>query len=331
MKICIYGAGAIGGTIAARLVMSGRNVTVVARGAHLATMRASGLAFHDKTSGERHQIQLRTATNAAEAGKFDLVVCAVKSHSLPAIAEEISAAMNPTAAAVFAVNGVPWWFFHKIGGAHDGAKVISVDPQGLLTKHVRPERAIGCAVYMGASLDKPGAVTQATRGKLVLGEPDGSTSSRIKEIEEALAVPGYELALTPRIRDDIATTFMGNVATNPLCALLRVPVKRVFNDPILRQFGESVMREAAAIAEAYGIRLTIDVEKRIGQYQLGPIAEFRPSTLQDVERGRVLEIDAIVKAISEVGRRAGMPTENIDMTYAMIRALAEGLDLYPGG
>ncbi len=329
MKICVYGAGAIGGTIAARLAMAGRDVTVVARGAHLAAMQSSGLAFHDKTSGERHQIQLRTAANAAEAGQHDLVVCAAKSHSLPAMAAEISAAMKPTAAAVFAVNGVPWWFFHKIGGPHDGAKVISVDPQGLLTQHVRPERAIGCAVYLGAAIDKPGAVTQATRGKLVLGEPDGSTSSRIKQIEAALAVPGYELALTSRIRDDVATKFMGNVATNPLCALLRVPVKRIFNDPILQQFGERVMREAAAIAEAYGVRLTIDVDKRIGQYQSGPVAEFRPSTLQDVEQGRALEIDAIVHAISEIGRRAGMPTENIDMTYAMIRAMADGLGLYP--
>lgn len=330
MRICIHGAGAIGGTMAARLARAGRDVVAVARGAHLEAMRAHGLLFRERPGAEPVRVDLRCAATAAEAGPFDLVVCTAKAHALPAMAEDLAAALAPGGAVAFAVNGVPWWFFHGIGGPHEGAVVEAVDPGGVLAQGLGARRAIGAVVYFLAELEAPGLVAQHGGGRLVLGEPDGTMSPRLAAAAAALDAPGWTLGTTPRIRDEVAAKFMGNATSNPLCALLRVPIGRVFRDPVLSALGEKVMREARAVAEAHGARIVQSVEERLALYRDGPLAAFRTSTLLDVDRGRALEVDALLLAVAEIGRRAGVPTPTIDLVYAMLRAMAEGTGLYPG-
>lgn len=330
MRICIHGAGAIGGTMAARLALAGRDVVAVARGAHLEAMRADGLLFRERPGAEPVRLRLRCAATAAEAGPFDLVVCAAKAHDLPAMAGDLAAALAPGGAVAFAVNGVPWWFLHGIGGPHDGRVVEAVDPGGALARVLGARRAIGAVVHFLAVLEAPGLVAQHGAGRLVLGEPDGTMSPRLAAAAAALDVPGWTLEATARIRDEVAAKFMGNATSNPLCALLRVPIGRVFNDPVLAAFGEGLMREARGVAEAHGLRVGQPVEERLALYRDGPLAAFRTSTLLDVDRGRALEIDALLLAVAELGRRAGVPTPSIDLAYAMLRAMAEGTGLYPG-
>ncbi|MFZ9486371.1 MAG: ketopantoate reductase family protein [Alphaproteobacteria bacterium] len=330
MRICIHGAGAIGGTMAARLARAGRDVVAVARGAHLEAMRAEGLLFRERPGAAPQRIALRCAASAAEAGPFDLVVCTAKAHDLPAMAEDLAAALAPDGAVAFAVNGVPWWFFHGIGGPHEGAVVEAVDPGGLLARRLGARRAIGAVIHFLAALEAPGIVAQHAAGRLVLGEPDGTMSPRLAAATAALDVPGWTLEATARIRDEVAGKFMGNATSNPLCALLRVPIGRVFRDPVLAAFGERVMVEARAVALAHGARIAQGVDERLALYRDGPLAAFRTSTLLDVDRGRALEIDALLLAVAELGRRAGVATPSIDLAYAMVRAMAEGTGLYPG-
>ncbi|MFZ9416540.1 MAG: ketopantoate reductase family protein [Alphaproteobacteria bacterium] len=330
MRICIHGAGAIGGTMAARLARAGRDVVAVARGAHLEAMRAEGLLFRERPGAAPQRIALRCAASAAEAGPFDLVVCTAKAHDLPAMAEDLAAALAPDGAVAFAVNGVPWWFFHGIGGPHEGAVVEAVDPGGLLARRLGARRAIGAVIHFLAALEAPGIVAQHAAGRLVLGEPDGTMSPRLAAATAAVAVPGGTRAATARLRAVGAGKCMGNATSNPLCALLRVPIGRVFRDPVLAAFGERVMVEARAVALAHGARIAQGVDERLALYRDGPLAAFRTSTLLDVDRGRALEIDALLLAVAELGRRAGVATPSIDLAYAMVRAMAEGTGLYPG-
>jgi 2-dehydropantoate 2-reductase len=316
--------------MAARLARAGRDVVAVARGAHLEAMRAEGLLFRERPGAAPQRIALRCAASAAEAGPFDLVVCTAKAHDLPAMAEDLAAALAPDGAVAFAVNGVPWWFFHGIGGPHEGAVVEAVDPGGLLARRLGARRAIGAVIHFLAALEAPGIVAQHAAGRLVLGEPDGTMSPRLAAATAALDVPGWTLEATARIRDEVAGKFMGNATSNPLCALLRVPIGRVFRDPVLAAFGERVMVEARAVALAHGARIAQGVDERLALYRDGPLAAFRTSTLLDVDRGRALEIDALLLAVAELGRRAGVATPSIDLAYAMVRAMAEGTGLYPG-
>lgn len=316
--------------MAARLARAGRDVVAVARGAHLEAMRAEGLLFRERPGAAPQRIALRCAASAAEAGPFDLVVCTAKAHDLPAMAEDLAAALAPDGAVAFAVNGVPWWFFHGIGGPHEGAVVEAVDPGGLLARRLGARRAIGAVIHFLAALEAPGIVAQHAAGRLVLGEPDGTMSPRLAAATAALDVPGWTLEATARIRDEVAGKFMGNATSNPLCALLRVPIGRVFRDPVLAAFGERVMVEARAVAQAHGARIAQGVDERLALYRDGPLAAFRTSTLLDVDRGRALEIDALLLAVAELGRRAGVATPSIDLAYAMVRAMAEGTGLYPG-
>jgi 2-dehydropantoate 2-reductase len=246
------------------------------------------------------------------------------------MAEDLAAALAPDGAVAFAVNGVPWWFFHGIGGPHEGAVVEAVDPGGLLARRLGARRAIGAVIHFLAALEAPGIVAQHAAGRLVLGEPDGTMSPRLAAATAALDVPGWTLEATARIRDEVAGKFMGNATSNPLCALLRVPIGRVFRDPVLAAFGERVMVEARAVAQAHGARIAQGVDERLALYRDGPLAAFRTSTLLDVDRGRALEIDALLLAVAELGRRAGVATPSIDLAYAMVRAMAEGTGLYPG-
>jgi len=329
MRLCIYGAGAIGGTLAARLALAGRAVTLVARGAQADALRAAGLRFRPTPEQPPVVLRLPVVARAAAAGPQDLIITAVKAHALPAIAEDIAAALAPGGAALFAVNGVPWWYCHGLGGAHEGARVAAVDPQGVLARHVGAARTIGAALFFAATQEGPGIVAQHAAGRMVIGAPDGAMTAALAAIADALDDPAIRVETSARIRDHVATKFAGNVATNPLSALLRAPIGRVYADAELAAFGACAMREAVAVATALGARVDIDVDARLRQYRFGALAAFRPSTLQDIDLGRPLEIDALIGAIAELGDRAGVPTPAIDLLHAMLRTLADSLGLSP--
>jgi len=325
-RICIIGAGAIGGVLGAHLVAQGAEVTFVVRGAHLKAMRERGLTLN--AQGATRTLAVTATDDPGAAAGHEVVVCAAKAHSLPALAAPLGRALDPGVPVVFAVNGVPWWYCHALPAPLGGRQVSLVDPEGTLWREIGPERAIGCVVYMGASLDAPGAVTHHSGGRFVLGEPDGTVSERLRLIAAALAAPPIKPEATARIRDEILGKMIGTVSFNPIAALTRRTIGQIVADPGLRALCRQVMLECAAVGERSGARLPFDIETKLETY--APMTGFKPSTLQDVELGRPLEVDALVGAVAELGRMLEVPTPAIDGVHALARGLAIGLGLHPG-
>jgi 2-dehydropantoate 2-reductase len=326
MRICIFGAGAIGGLLAARLVQRGEaEVTVVARGAHLAAMQAHGLRL--RSGGEEIVTRPRCAANAAEAGPQDYVVITLKAHSLPGVAEAMQPLLGPETAIVSAVNGIPWWYFHKHGGPLDGRAVESVDPGGKLLRLLPPERAIGCIVYPAAEVVEPGVIEHSYGDRFSLGEPDGSRSERANRLSQALIAAGFKAPVRPRIRDEIWVKLWGNLAFNPVSALTLQTLDVLTGEPELREVCRAMMVEAQAIGEALGIRFGIDVDKRIaGAAEVGA---HRTSMLQDLERGRPMEIDALLGVVVEFAELLNLPAPTCRTVLALVRARARAAGCYP--
>jgi 2-dehydropantoate 2-reductase len=326
MRICIFGAGAIGGLLAARLAQRGEaEVTVVARGPHLAAMQAHGLRL--RSGGEEIVTRPRCAANAAEAGPQDYVVITLKAHSLPGVAEAMQPLLGPETAIVSAVNGIPWWYFHKHGGPLDGRAVESVDPGGKLLRLLPPERAIGCIVYPAAEVVEPGVIEHSYGDRFSLGEPDGSRSERANRLSQALIAAGFKAPVRPRIRDEIWVKLWGNLAFNPVSALTLQTLDVLTGEPELRAVCRAMMVEAQAIGEALGIRFGIDVDKRIaGAAEVGA---HRTSMLQDLERGRPMEIDALLGVVVEFAELLNLPAPTCRTVLALVRARARAAGCYP--
>jgi 2-dehydropantoate 2-reductase len=326
MRICIFGAGAIGGLLAARLAQRGEaEVTVVARGPHLAAMQAHGLRL--RSGGEEIVTRPRCAANAAEAGPQDYVVITLKAHSLPGVAEAMQPLLGPETAIVPAVNGIPWWYFYKHGGPFEGRAVESVDPGGKLLRLLPPERAIGCIVYPAAEVVEPGVVEHSYGDRFSLGEPDGSRSERTNRLSQALIAAGFKAPVRPRIRDEIWVKLWGNLAFNPVSALTLQTLDVLTGEPELRAVCRAMMIEAQAIGEALGIRFGIDVDKRIaGAAEVGA---HRTSMLQDLERGRPMEIDALLGVIVEFAELLNLPAPTCRTVLALVRARARAAGCYP--
>ncbi len=326
MRICIFGAGAIGGLMAARLAQRGEaEVTVVARGPHLAAMQAHGLRL--RSGGEEIVARPRCAATAAEAGPQDYVVITLKAHSLPGVAEAMQPLLGPETAIVSAVNGIPWWYFHKHGGPFDGRTVESVDPGGNLLRALPPERAIGCIVYPAAEVVEPGVIEHGYGDRFSLGEPDGSRSERANRLSQALIAAGFKAPVRPRIRDEIWIKLWGNLTFNPVSALTMQTLDVLTGEPELRAVCRQMMVEAQAIGEALGIRFGIDVDKRIaGAAEVGA---HRTSMLQDLERGRPMEIDALLGVVVEFAQLLDLPAPTCRTVLALVRARARAAGCYP--
>ncbi len=326
MRICIFGAGAIGGLMAARLAHKGEaEVTVVARGPHLAAMQANGLTL--RSGGEEIVARPRCAATAAEAGPQDYVVITLKAHSLPGVAEAMQPLLGPDTAIVSAVNGIPWWYFHKHGGPFDGRAVESVDPGGTLLRALPPERAIGCIVYPAAEVVEPGVIEHSYGDRFSLGEPDGARSERANRLSQALIGAGFKAPVRPRIRDEIWVKLWGNLTFNPVSALTMQTLDVLTGEPDLRAVCRAMMLEAQAIGEALGIRFGIDVDKRIaGAAEVGA---HRTSMLQDLERGRPMEIDALLGVIVEFAELLDLPAPTCRTVLALVRARARAAGCYP--
>jgi 2-dehydropantoate 2-reductase len=324
MRICVFGAGAIGGLMAAKLAAAqAAEVTIIARGPHLAAMQERGLKLISE--GGETIVHPRCVATPEEAGPQDAVIVTLKAVGLPSAAPQIAKLLGPETSIVSAVNGIPWWYFHRIGGAHEGRRVESVDPGGVVSAHLPPERAIGCIVYPAAEVPEPGVVEHAYGDRFTLGEPSGERTPRVEALSKALMAAGFKAPVRPRIRDEIWVKLWGNLAFNPISALTLNTLDQLIADPGQREVARTMMLEAQAIAESLGVRFAIDVDKRIaGAAEVGA---HRTSMLQDLERGRPMEIEALLGVVVEFAELTGLPAPTCRTVLALLRARARAAGL----
>jgi 2-dehydropantoate 2-reductase len=315
MKVAIFGAGAIGGFLGVKLAQAGVDVTFIARGPHLAAMQANGVTL--KSGDETTVVRPRCVASAAEAGIQDYVVVTLKAHGLPGAAPAIASMMGPDSALVTGINGIPYWYFYGLDSPHRDRVVESVDPGGKLWQVLPPSQAIGCVVYPAAEVIEPGVIEHTYGDRFTLGEPDGTRTPRIEALSKALIAAGLKAPVRPKIRDELWVKLWGNLAFNPISALTSATLDRVTGDDGLRTLCRGMMLEAKATAEALGIRFAIDVDKRIaGGAEVGA---HKTSMLQDLERGRPMEIDALLGAVVELGEVVGQDMPLCRSVLALVR------------
>ena len=327
MKICIFGAGAIGGYMAAQLALAeAAEITCIARGPHLAAMRTNGLKL--RIGGEEKTVQINCTDDPKEAGLQDYVVVTLKAHSAAAVADQMTPLLAADTAVVTAQNGVPWWYFYEHGGPHDGKRLATVDPDDRQWQYIGPERVIGCVVYPAASIVEPGVIEHEYGNRFTLGEPNGEKTERVQALSAALAQAELRAPVRPRIRDEIWVKLWGNVSLNPVSALTGATLAQMIDDDEVRGVIHAIMVEAQAVGEALGVRFAVDVDKRIaGAREVG---EHKTSMLQDLELGRPMEIDALVSSVQELARLTGVATPTIDRVLAMVKMRARLVGCYKG-
>ena len=325
-KVCIYGAGAIGGMMAAALVEAGADVSLIARGPHLEAIQRNGLTF--RRDGESKTYQLKATDNPAELGPQDYVVVTLKAHSVPPIVDRFAPLLGPETAIVPAVNGLPWWYFHKAntGTALDDHWLETVDPQGVQWKTFGPERAIGCVVYPACSIPEPGVIQHVSGDRFTLGEPNGESTPRLETFSKLLIAGGLKAPRKPRLRDELWVKLWGNCSFNPVSALTGASLDLIGGDAACRAVVRSMMLECKAVGEAIGVRFAVDVEKRIDGG--AEIIGHKPSTRQDVELGRPMELDALTSVLLEIARRLEIATPTLDTVAALVRMQGNVLGLY---
>lgn len=318
MKICIFGAGAIGGFLGAKLAMSGSDVTLIARGPHLAAMQKHGLRLIQ--NGEEWATEVRAFEDPAEAGPQDYVFITLKAHSVPFIVDALQPLLGPKTSVVWGVNGIPWWYFYSLDGVYEGKRLESLDPGGIQWNGIGPERIIASVVYPAAEVVGPGVIQHILGDRFSLGEPDGSRSDRARALADSLIGAGFRAPIRPRIRDELWVKLWGNVSFNPISALTGTTLEHMGQDKELRAVIRRMMIEAQNVAEALSVKFSIDIDKRLeGGFAVGA---HKTSMLQDLERGRPMEIDALVGSVAEMGRLTGITTPTIDTVLALVRSRA---------
>ncbi len=319
MKICIYGAGAIGGYLGAALAGAGCEVSLIARGAHMEAIRRDGLRL---VKGKEETVHRLACTDQPQdLAAQDYVIVALKAHQVPAVARSIAALLTPEGSVVTAVNGLPWWYFFKAGGKFEGRRLESVDPGGVQWQTIGPERAIGCVVYPACEITEPGVVTLIEGDRFSLGEPSGETTPRITALSDAMRKGGLKAPVRARIRDEIWIKLWGNLSFNPISALTLATLETICRDAGTRGVARSMMLEAQRIAEHFGDKFPIDVDRRIAGAEA--VGAHKTSMLQDLERGRPMEIEALAGSVQELGLIAGLETPSIDLVLALLRLRAK--------
>ena len=325
MKICVYGAGAIGGYLAVELAASGQDVCVIARGAHLLAIQENGLKL--VIHGREKVARIAAGEDPRAFGVQDLVICALKAHQAYDCAASFAPLLGPETAFLTAMNGIPWWYFYRSGGRFEGHHLGSVDPGGRQWHSIQPERAIGCVVEPACEVSAPGVIVHHDLNRFIIGEPDGSRSSRVLELSEVLTQAGFDAPVRDNIRWNIWLKLWGNVCFNPISVLTQATLDRIIGEPQLRALCETMMLETKAVNEALGVQIPADMlERRLAA--AGALTGHKMSMLQDLERGRRLEIDALVTAVQELGRLTAVSTPIIDAVLALVQARAKGLGLY---
>ena len=319
MKVCIFGSGATGGYMGVELARAGAEVSLVARGAHLQAIRENGLKL---LIGEEERVAHAPATDdPKELGPQDYVIIALKAHSIPGAVESIAPLLGNDTAVVTASNGIPYWYFHQHGGALQNSVLQSVDPDGKQWRFLKPERAIGCIVYPATEVVEPGVIKHVYGNKFPLGEPSGERTERVEKLSSLLTGAGFEAPVLDRIRDEIWLKLWGNLCFNPISALTHATLDVIASDPGTRAVARAMMTEAQTIAEKLGVKFRVDIERRING--AGRVGAHKTSMLQDLERRRPMEIDALVAVIQEMGQLTGTPTPTIDTVLALVRQRAK--------
>ena len=325
MKVCIYGAGAIGGFLGTRLGAQGHAVSAVARGATLAALAAEGLRL--QLADREVRAPVVAVEDPARLGPQDLVVVAVKAPALPAVAAHIAPLLGPDTIVLTAMNGVPWWFFSGMPGPHAGRRLACLDPDGAIAAAIPVAHVVGCVVHASCTTPAPGVVRHAMGQGLIVGEPAGGESARTTALAAALGAAGFECRVSSRIQQDIWYKLWGNMTMNPVSALTGATVDRILDDPLANGFCQNVMREARTIGAAIGCPIEQTVEDRNAVTR--KLGAFRTSMLQDVEAGKPLEIDALLTVVREIAGHAGVAAPNLDALLGVTRVFARVRGLYP--
>lgn len=317
-SICVFGAGAIGGLMAAKLEMAGTPVTVVARGPHYEAMRSNGLAL--LSEGRKTVVKPRVETDPKDVGPQDYLVLTLKAHSLIPAMAQLEPLIGPHTTIVAAINGVPWWYTYKLGGDFEGRRVEAVDPGGVVSVGLPPAQTLGCIVYPAADVVEHGVISHTYGDRFTLGEPDGSRSERAGKLSELLIKAGLKAPVRPRIRDELWVKLWGNMAFNPVSALTGATLDKVLADPGTHAVCRALMVEGQAVAERLGVKFAIGVDKRLaGGAEVGA---HKTSMLQDLERGRPLEIEALLGAVVEMAGWVGVDMPIGRSILALVRQRA---------
>jgi len=324
MKVCIYGAGAIGGYVGAQLALAGVDVSLVARGPHLKAMRENGLKL--RIGGEEKVAQVTCTDDPSELGPQDYVFVSLKAHSIPGVVDAMMPLLSNDTSIVTAVNGVPYWYFYRHGGDLEGTSLEAIDPGARQWNALRPERAIGCIVYPATEVVEPGVIQHVYGDKFPIGEPSGETTERVQAFSDMMGSAGLRAPVMSNIRDEMWLKLWGNLSFNPISALTHATLDVITETPGTRAVAKAMMLEGQAIAERLGVKFRVDVERRING--AGAVGAHKTSMLQDLERNRAMEIDPLVTVVQELGRLTGIPTPTIDVVLALVqqRASVAGLN-----
>jgi 2-dehydropantoate 2-reductase len=315
MKICIYGAGAIGAYLGARLAQAGNEVSLIARGPHLVAMRENGLRL--QIGDQISTVPVNCTDKPADLGPQDYVILTMKAHSVAPIVDQIKPLLGDDTAVVTAQNGILWWYFHALPGPWEDHHLDTADPGGRIWHAIGPERAIGCVVYPSCEIVEPGLVRHLDGNRFMLGEPDGSKSERVTALGRVMTEAGLKAPIRRKIRDDIWLKLLGNATFNPISVLTGATLEQMGHDPDVREVIRRMMMEASEVAARLDVRFAISIDKRIDGG--AGVGAHKTSMLQDQEAGRPLELDALVASVTELGRLVGVPTPTIDAILALVR------------
>ena len=323
MKVAIIGAGAIGGIIAVRFAASGEEVTVIDQGPHLAAIQKGGLRLVRPDGTEEVSTRVRAVANCAEAGVQDLVFLSVKAYVIEAVAPGMRSVFSEETMVVTTQNGLPWWYFQNFKGPHAGYRLRTADPNGVIEANIEPRRIIGCVVYPAGEVLAPGVVKHVEGERFPVGELDGSESPRVKRVSDAFVRAGLKAPVLPDIRSEIWLKLWGNMSFNPISALTHATLVDICQEPATRELAADMMREAQAIAEKLGVTFRVPLEKRIAGAE--KVGKHKTSTLQDVEAGRAIEVDALIGSVIELGELTGTPTPSIRAVHALMKLLSRSM------
>ena len=322
MRICIVGAGAIGGLLGIKLAQAGEEVTLIARGAHLAAIRENGMKLIAEDGGES-VVKVKASDKISDAGEQDLVILGMKAHQVAAVVNDLPTMYGESTMVLTAQNGIPWWYFMKHGGEYQGRRLESVDPGGIISEHLPIDRVIGSVVYPAAEIVAPGVLRHIEGNRFSVGEIDGAETLRIKQVSETLRRAGFKAPVLSDIRAEIWTKLWGNLSLNPISALSHATLVDICQFPLARDLLAKMMTEAQTVGERLGIRFKVSLEKRIAGAEA--VGAHKTSMLQDIEAGRPPEIAALVGSVVELGRITGLPTPHIDAIHAVVSLLAKTL------
>jgi 2-dehydropantoate 2-reductase len=321
MKIAIIGAGAIGGLVGAKLALAGEDVTFIVRGRNLQAIRERGIKLVTADGHEHTALHVRATDRYDEAGPQDLVIPAMKAHQLEAVVDSLPRLLGPDTTIVPMQNGIPYWYFQRDGGPHEGTRIRSVDPQGRIAAGIDPQRVVGCVVYPASELTAPGVVHHIEGDRFPIGELDGRTDTeRVQRIAACFANAGFKSPVLPDIRAEVWLKLWGNLTFNPISSLTHSTLVDICQYPLTRELATRMMAEAQVVAQKLGISFRVPLEKRIAGAE--KVGKHKTSMLQDVEAGRELEIDALLGSVVELARLTDTPTPHIDSLYALVKLLA---------